>query len=353
MDDLPSVWQATNHVFRQAGIPPLSLRQFRAEFCLPFSHFYERYLPGRDLAELEGWFHSAFATTQENVVPLPHALDFLHYCLKGGCRIFLLSAVHPRLFSRQAKDHGLADFFERTYLGVADKREEIHRVLAENQLDPQATIFVGDMQHDVEAARQGSVRGVAVLTGYQSLAQLKESKPDLIVEHLGELRAVLERNEWQLPVVTHAKRSITLERRPIATVGGLISNSRGEWLMVRTHKWSDLWGIPGGKIEAGETSEAALRRELKEETGLEVQDIRLVMVQDAIQPPEFYREAHFILLNYTCRALEPIEVRLNEEAQEFQWVSPAQANRLLLNSPTRKLLEELAKTEHSSDVHQF
>ena len=40
--------------------------------------------------------------------------------------------------------------------------------------------------------------------------------------------------------------------------------------MIRTHKWSNLWGIPGGKIKWGEPSEAALRREIKEETGLAV-----------------------------------------------------------------------------------
>ena len=71
--------------------------------------------------------------------------------------------------------------------------------------------------------------------------------------------------------------------------------------MIRTHKWSNKWGIPGGKIKWGETSEAALRREIKEETGLKVTDIKFVLVQDCIHSKEFYRDAHFVLLNYTCR----------------------------------------------------
>ena len=45
VDDLPAVWEASNHVFRQAGIPPLSLDEFRSEFQLPYHGFYERYLP--------------------------------------------------------------------------------------------------------------------------------------------------------------------------------------------------------------------------------------------------------------------------------------------------------------------
>ena len=59
-------------------------------------------------------------------------------------------------------------------------------------------------------------------------------------------------------------------RPPLATVGALIFNSKNEVLMIRTHKWSNLWGIPGGKIKWGETSEAALRREILEETGLKI-----------------------------------------------------------------------------------
>jgi phosphoglycolate phosphatase len=133
----------------------------------------------------------------------------------------------------------------------------------------------------------------------------------------------------------------TSPRIPIATVGAVIFDQAGKALMLRTHKWSNLWGIPGGKIKFGETSEAALRREIKEETNLEVDDVRFVLVQDCIHSKEFYREAHFILLNYTCVARNPSEVRLNDEAEEFRWLELSQCFSLPLNSPTRILLERI------------
>jgi ADP-ribose pyrophosphatase YjhB (NUDIX family) len=110
--------------------------------------------------------------------------------------------------------------------------------------------------------------------------------------------------------------------------------------MIRTHKWSDLWGIPGGKIERGETSEAALIREIREETALEVSDIRFVMVQDCIDSQEFIRPEHFILLNYTATAGSH-DVTLNEEAEDFRWGTVEEAFALDLNSATKILLERV------------
>jgi ADP-ribose pyrophosphatase YjhB (NUDIX family) len=174
-----------------------------------------------------------------------------------------------------------------------------------------------------------------VLTGYNTLNQLRAAEPEIIVEHLGELRRILSDNGFALkPVAKHAEEN----HPPIATVGALIFNAAGEVLMIRTHKWSNLWGIPGGKIKWAEPSEDALRREIKEETDLEIADIEFALVQDCIHSREFYRDAHFILLNYTCRCVGEPRVRLNEEAREFRWVTISSALQMEINQPTRKLL---------------
>jgi len=148
----------------------------------------------------------------------------------------------------------------------------------------------------------------------------------------GEFVVMIAPEVEEAPASRQAEASL-----PIATVGALIYNARGEVLMIRTHKWSDLWGIPGGKIKAEETSEDALRREIKEETALDVREIQFVFVQDSVNSKEFYRPAHFILLNYTCVA-EGEAVTLNDEAEEYRWVRPEAALELPLNTPTRNLI---------------
>jgi len=338
VDDLPAVWRATNFVFAQAGVPELTIEEFRASFCLPFTDFYERHTPHVTMGQLESWFHGRFKEVQDSVAELPHAREFLVFCREQRLRLFVLSTVHLDHFTAQTAQNRFDDFFERPYLGIRDKRAKIHEVLKENQLVASETLFIGDMQHDIEAARHGGIFSCAVLTGYNRLAQLRAAKPDLIVEHLGELRQVLETNQFEIK----RPSSRELEHRegqPVATVGALIFNAAGHVLMIRTAKWSDLWGIPGGKIKFGETALAALRREIKEETALEIEDIELALVQDCIHSKEFYRDAHFVLLNYTCRCAGEPSVRLNEEAVEFRWVTMEQAGEMALNEPTRRLLE--------------
>lgn len=54
------------------------------------------------------------------------------------------------------------------------------------------------------------------------------------------------------------------------TVSGYITNEKEETLLVQTHWRSDTWELPGGGVEDGETLDAALRREILEETGIKV-----------------------------------------------------------------------------------
>jgi phosphoglycolate phosphatase len=351
VDDLPAVLKASNFVLTQSGKPEMSLAEFRAEFSLPFVNFYNRHTPDVPMPQLEAWFHASFRDAQESVRELPHAREFLEFCRSKKLRTFLLSTVHDDYFTAQCRVTGFDAFLDKPYTGVWDKRKRIHDILAENRLKPDETLFIGDMEHDIETARHGGIHSCAVLTGYNTLDQLRAAGPDLIVEHLGELKTMMEDGGLKMANFGgHPSSAIFPSRTdfPLATVGGLIFNSRNEVLMIRTHKWSNKWGIPGGKIKWGETSEAALRREILEETALKVSGIKFVLVQDCIHSKEFYRDAHFVLLNYTCRcAARNPRVILNDEGREFRWVAPTAALKMKLNKPTKILIRAVTKLRNS------
>ncbi|MEB3329357.1 MAG: NUDIX domain-containing protein [Candidatus Sericytochromatia bacterium] len=120
-------------------------------------------------------------------------------------------------------------------------------------------------------------------------------------------------------------------------MGALTLAPDGRFLVVRTHKWRDAWGVPGGKIDWGETMEEALVREFREETGLDVRDLRFVAAYEAVDSEEFYKPAHMILLNFVCRC-DGGPVVLSDEAQAWRWVTTEEAATLPLNSFTRRLV---------------
>lgn len=333
VDDFNPVLEATNEIFLQHGRPAFTADEFREKFFLPFPEFYKEHLPELALPELDHHYHTAFKLLQIGITPLPYSLEFLEYLRERQMPTFLLSSIHHEHYEAQSGRLGWKHYFKQAYAQALDKRKVILHLLADHELDAAETIFIGDMTHDIETARHAGVTSCAVLTGYDSLRKLKGSNPDLLFRNLREVRDFLERHRG---VQAHP---------PVPTVGALIFNGQGEVLMIKTHKWSHKWGIPGGKIKLNEPSEAALHREVMEETGLALTDVRFELVQDCIEPPEFYKKAHFLLLNYTATATST-HVVLNDEAETHRWVSPDEAATMDLNQPTRILLNYVRSHSH-------
>jgi nucleoside triphosphatase len=136
-----------------------------------------------------------------------------------------------------------------------------------------------------------------------------------------------------------------VQNYPEATVGALIVNGKGEILLVRSYKWGTKYTVPGGHIELGEGSEAAVKREIREEVGLEAEPVRLLLVQEAIYPADYVKHEHYIFLDYLCRT-NSSEVKLDgKEIQECVWTSPGDALQLDLESFTRNLVEAYMRDE--------
>jgi 8-oxo-dGTP pyrophosphatase MutT (NUDIX family) len=135
--------------------------------------------------------------------------------------------------------------------------------------------------------------------------------------------------------------------RPRAVVGVLMYRANGDVLLIRSHKWSNRWVVPGGHIEYGERMEDAVRREMAEETGIEVTEVQFVTASEGIFPPEFHERRHFIYLHFTAFAPNDT-VALNDEAEEYRWVKPEEALSMDLVKTVSQFIERYLQMKLTS-----
>jgi len=130
---------------------------------------------------------------------------------------------------------------------------------------------------------------------------------------------------------------------PSLTVGALIVNKEGKILVLKSKKWHGKYIFPCGHVDFGETLQDALKREVKEETALDIKNIGLLRAGETIKSSEFHdADRHFVSLNYLCKTNQG-KVRLNHEAQEYLWVFPQKALKLNLDLLTRQAIKKIFK----------
>ena len=110
------------------------------------------------------------------------------------------------------------------------------------------------------------------------------------------------------------------QKYPEPTVGALIFNKEGKLLLMKSPKWFDKFVIPGGHVELGEKIEDAVKREVKEEVGLDVFDTEFIHVVQFIFDKDFHEKRHFIGFQYACKT-DSTKIKTNSEVSSYVWVS--------------------------------
>ena len=128
--------------------------------------------------------------------------------------------------------------------------------------------------------------------------------------------------------------------RPFLGVGALIFEDAKILLVERGKEpLKGYWSLPGGILETGERLEAAIRREVREETGLEIEALSIFEIFERIMPdPDGRTEYHYVLIDFLCR---PAGGRLQaaSDVSRAAWVAEQNLGQYRLTEGTLEVIE--------------
>ena len=118
------------------------------------------------------------------------------------------------------------------------------------------------------------------------------------------------------------------EGRVVVSVGAVVEDGDGRVLLVkhvpeRRGFWQDRWIFPGGKLELGESVAAGIRREVREETNLEIEVTSPLPLAERIVRDGSQVTLHVLYITYMARRIGG-ELRPGSDVGQARWVTPAE-----------------------------
>ncbi len=152
--------------------------------------FYKKYIP--DITdEQQSVIYKKAILESPKAKEYSGMSDLIKKCKTEKKRLFVVSSDHPETLLPEIQSFGLDGVFSEVIFGVYDKEEGVLKIIQDNNLKKDETVFIGDSNHEIEVGQKVGIKTIAVTWGFSSEIKLQSKNPDYLVHSVEELEKII------------------------------------------------------------------------------------------------------------------------------------------------------------------
>jgi phosphoglycolate phosphatase len=185
------VW-GVGEMMKIFGGSAISKEELKEEWKQPYMNFWNKYFPNLTLQEEQRVYHEVLLQKDcPKSYSYPGIVDVIKRLKAQGVFLAIVSSDSPKTLLPEIEEYHLENIFDEIITNVPDKADGVNKILTENDLNKEETIFIGDSNHEIEVGKLFGIKTLGVTWGFCPEERLKALNPDYLARNINELENIL------------------------------------------------------------------------------------------------------------------------------------------------------------------
>jgi phosphoglycolate phosphatase len=190
IDSTQAVYLVVNQILKYFNVSELGWDEFRDNWEMPYLNFYKKYIPDLSLEEEKKAYRKVVKEVYSAEI-FGDVKDVLTEFKEQGIRMFVVSGDTEITFYKELEKGDLLNIFEKIYLDVHDKFDNVQKIVEENNLQKEKTLIIGDTTHEIQIGNKIGIQTIGITRGFQKKKKLESAQPDYIIDNFNQLKEIV------------------------------------------------------------------------------------------------------------------------------------------------------------------
>ncbi len=196
INDFSIHYAVVSEILKNFGIQPLSIKEFKNKYRIPYMRFYRKMGITKEMATKEKLdaLYVAFYKKQKNKTPVklfPDAKKTLIWLRDKGIKTAILSSYPQDGLTKLVETKGLISLFDYIIGGIYYKKIGLRKFVEALKIPNNHVFYVDDLMQGVLAAKKAGLIAVGFLNGWHGKERILKANPDFAIKNLWELTKII------------------------------------------------------------------------------------------------------------------------------------------------------------------